>query len=157
MKAVKKAADYLIEQPQKAWADYKAFKKSMNSAVNEQIFERSFVYMSPDCANGEARNVATDSLVNDAGQHDAIAYDPSCPCHSVPRDWAKVTNYCKRLGIVPSHFQPNFTNSFLDWTLHQQPQDGAAKQEAIKVYQLEVSEKGGVLQGLRPQLPKAAA
>ncbi|CAO1624781.1 unnamed protein product [Parajaminaea phylloscopi] len=126
MRAVKKGADYLFEKPQEAWADYKRCKKPMNSAVNEKIFERSFVYMSPDCAN-------------------------------VSRDWNKVTGYCKRLGIVPADFQPNFTNAYLDWAPQPQPEDGAAKQEAIKVYQTNVTQQGGILHGLKPQLPAVVA
>lgn len=55
MRAVKKATDYLITEPEKAWAEYKLFKKTMNTPVNEKIFERSFVYMSRDCANGECQ------------------------------------------------------------------------------------------------------
>lgn len=74
----------------------------------------------------------------------------------MPRDWSKVTAYCKRLEIVPADFQPNFTNAFLDWKLDAQPEDGAAKQEAIKLYQDDVSTKGGILHGLKPQLPITA-
>lgn len=75
----------------------------------------------------------------------------------VPRDWNKVTNYCKRLGIVSNDFEPNFTNSFLSWKLDAQPEDGMAKQQAIAEYQKQVSQKGGILDGLKPQLPTVAA
>ncbi|PWN24609.1 NMT1-domain-containing protein [Jaminaea rosea] len=126
MAAIKKATDYLFEKPEEAWKEYKVYKKVMDTPVNEKIFERSFVYMSPDCAN-------------------------------VPRDWNKVTNYCKRLGIVSNDFEPNFTNSFLSWKLDAQPEDGMAKQQAIAEYQKQVSQKGGILDGLKPQLPTVAA
>lgn len=53
MRAIKKATDYLFASPRQAWEDYKLVKKTMASPVNEKIFERSFVYMSRDCANGE--------------------------------------------------------------------------------------------------------
>lgn len=53
MRAVKRASDDLQRDPKGAWADYKKFKKTMDTPVNEKIFERSFVYMSKDCANVE--------------------------------------------------------------------------------------------------------
>lgn len=53
MRAVKRAADDLFSQPQQAWEDFEIFKKSMQSGVNARIFERSFAYMSRDCANGK--------------------------------------------------------------------------------------------------------
>lgn len=75
---------------------------------------------------------------------------------AVPRDWNKVTNYCKRLGVVSPDFQPNMSNSFLSWKLENQPEDGAEKQLAIADYQKEVASKGGVLDGFKPQLPVTA-
>lgn len=53
MRAVKRAADDLFNQPQQAWQDFKRFKKSMQGTINDRIFERSFAYMSRDCANGK--------------------------------------------------------------------------------------------------------
>lgn len=52
MRAVKRAADDLFRQPQQVWEDFKRFKKSMQAPINARIFERSFAYMSGDCANG---------------------------------------------------------------------------------------------------------
>ena len=77
-------------------------------------FERSFVYMSRDCAN-------------------------------VPRDWNKVTNYAKRLGVVKPEFQPNMTNTFLSWQLEPEVADPTAKQLAIAQHQKKVAAQGGVL------------
>jgi len=127
MRAVKAATDYLMREPAKAWDEYKLFKKTMNTPLNQKIvgiaarrrgadqqFERSFVYMSRDCAN-------------------------------VPRDWNKVTNYSKRLGIVKPEFQPNMTNTFLSWQLDPEVADPTAKQVAIAKHQKEVAAKGGVL------------
>ncbi|KAJ1029912.1 hypothetical protein NDA16_000828 [Ustilago loliicola] len=111
MRAVKRAADDLFNQPQRAWEDFKRFKKSMQNPINARIFERSFAYMSRDCAN-------------------------------VPRDWAKVTNYCKRLGIIDSTFEPNMTNSFLSWDVDAQDEvDPDAKQKEIAAYQAEEAHK----------------
>lgn len=114
MRAVKKGTDYVIKEPTKAWAEYKAFKKTMNTPENEKIFERSFVYFSRDCAN-------------------------------VPRDWSKVTNYCKRLGVVRPDFQPNMSNSYLTWELGPEDPNPTAKQIAIGQHQKEVAAAGGVL------------
>jgi len=36
-------------------------------------------------------------------------------CFNVPRDWIKVTNYCKRLGLIADGFAPNYTNELLQW------------------------------------------
>ncbi|CAO3600109.1 unnamed protein product [Absidia cylindrospora] len=36
---------------------------------------------------------------------------------NVPRDWNKVTNYCKRLTIVDDGFVQNQTNQYLSWDL----------------------------------------
>ncbi|KAJ9094737.1 protein phosphatase regulator pig1 [Naganishia friedmannii] len=48
---------------------------------------------------------------------------------NVMRDWKKVTNYCKRLGIVDNTFQMNMTNEFLKWKLEDQDTiDGQVKQ-----------------------------
>ncbi|PWN17844.1 NMT1-domain-containing protein [Microstroma glucosiphilum] len=123
MRAIKKATDYLFTSPREAWEDYKLVKKTMTSAVNEKIFERSFVYMSRDCAN-------------------------------VPRDWQKVTSYCKRLGVVPATFKPNMSNSFLSWQLAEQDDAGAEeKQRAIQGYQMQVAKRGeGILGGFEPEL-----
>ncbi|SPO21440.1 probable thiamine biosynthesis protein nmt1 [Ustilago trichophora] len=111
MRAVKRAADDLFNQPQQAWEDFKHFKKSMQGTINARIFERSFAYMSRDCAN-------------------------------VPRDWTKVTNYCKRLGIIDADFEPNMTNSFLSWEADAQDDvDPDAKQKEIALYQANEAHK----------------
>ncbi|KAJ1032131.1 hypothetical protein NDA18_001630 [Ustilago nuda] len=111
MRSVKRAADDLFAQPQQAWEDFKRFKKSMQSPIYARIFERSFAYMSRDCAN-------------------------------VPRDWTKVTNYCKRLGIIDSTFEPNMTNSFLSWDVDAQDNvDPDGKQKEIAEYQVKEAHK----------------
>lgn len=42
---------------------------------------------------------------------------------NVKRDWEKVTKYGKRLGVLNEHFEPNYTNSFLDWELDSESLD----------------------------------
>ncbi|KAG2229537.1 NMT1/THI5 like-domain-containing protein [Thamnidium elegans] len=43
---------------------------------------------------------------------------------NVERDWNKVTNYCKELGIVDAGFAQNQTNDFLTWKLNEQGPGG---------------------------------
>ena len=51
LRAIKRATDYVTSFPVQAWEELKLYKKTMNTPVNERIFERSFVYLSRDCAN----------------------------------------------------------------------------------------------------------
>ncbi|KAJ9105054.1 protein phosphatase regulator pig1 [Naganishia cerealis] len=65
---------------------------------------------------------------------------------NVMRDWKKVTNYCKRLGIVGSDFKMNMTNEFLDWKLEDQDAiDGELKQTEMVCKQRGIAQSGGVL------------
>ncbi|KAI7053107.1 4-amino-5-hydroxymethyl-2-methylpyrimidine phosphate, partial [Hortaea werneckii] len=51
MRAVKKATDFVLADPAKAWAEYVDFKPVMGGALNRKIFERSFAYFSADLKN----------------------------------------------------------------------------------------------------------
>jgi pyrimidine precursor biosynthesis enzyme len=51
MRAVKRATDYVLEQPERAWAEYVDFKPVMGSPLNRKMFERSFAYFSRDLKN----------------------------------------------------------------------------------------------------------
>ena len=53
VRAVKKGTDYLLASPAQAWSEYKAFKKSMRTPLNDKIFERSINYRSRDLVNVE--------------------------------------------------------------------------------------------------------
>lgn len=81
------------------------------------------------------------------------------PSPTVPRDWQKVTAYCKRLGVVPNSFEPNMSNAFLSWAPAEQDDAGAEeKQKAIQGYQSEVAQRGaGILGGFEPMLGGARA
>ncbi|KAI9624147.1 hypothetical protein H4Q26_017010 [Puccinia striiformis f. sp. tritici PST-130] len=67
---------------------------------------------------------------------------------NVSRDWNKVTNYSKRLGIVPADFVSNYTNEFVQWEVAPEggEAEGLAKQQEMKVLQAHVAQHGGVLQ-----------
>lgn len=51
MKAVKKATDFVLEDPEQAWKEYVDCKPVMGSDLNRKIFERSFAYFSHDLKN----------------------------------------------------------------------------------------------------------
>lgn len=51
LRAVKKATDFVIAQPEKAWAEYVDFKPAMDTVLNRKIFERSYAYFSKDLKN----------------------------------------------------------------------------------------------------------
>ncbi|GAA5943647.1 uncharacterized protein JCM15063_002996 [Sporobolomyces koalae] len=53
IRAIKKGSDYLQADPVQAWTEYKSFKKSMRTPLNDKIFERSINYMSKDLVNVE--------------------------------------------------------------------------------------------------------
>ena len=71
-------------------------------------------------------------------------------CSNVPRDWNKVTNYCKRLGVVKPDFVPNMTNTYLSWERLPDVDDPIAKQRVIAEHQQNVAKNGGVLAGSIP-------
>ncbi|KAJ5089034.1 hypothetical protein N7532_007718 [Penicillium argentinense] len=62
---------------------------------------------------------------------------------NVARDWNKVTNYGKRLGILDDKFESNYTNSFLSWTLDADSTDPTGDQKRMAALQEEVASKGG--------------
>lgn len=51
MRAVKRATDFVIAQPESAWAEYVDFKPAMGTPLNRKIFERSYAYFSKDLKN----------------------------------------------------------------------------------------------------------
>jgi len=51
LRAVKRATDFVLAQPDQAWAELIDFKSALNSPTNRKIFERSFAYFSPDLQN----------------------------------------------------------------------------------------------------------
>ena len=51
LRAVKRATDFVLTQPEKAWAEYVDFKPVMGTALNRKIFERSYAYFSKDLKN----------------------------------------------------------------------------------------------------------
>ncbi|KAK0246553.1 Glycylpeptide N-tetradecanoyltransferase, partial [Friedmanniomyces endolithicus] len=51
MRAVKKATDFVLAEPEQAWAEYVDFKPIMATALNRKIFERSYAYFSKDLKN----------------------------------------------------------------------------------------------------------
>lgn len=62
---------------------------------------------------------------------------------NVQRDWTKVTNYGKRLGILDESFVSNYTNDFLGWTLDEDSADPTGDQKRMAALQKEVAAGGG--------------
>ncbi|KAI9745853.1 MAG: glycylpeptide N-tetradecanoyltransferase [Claussenomyces sp. TS43310] len=62
---------------------------------------------------------------------------------NVQRDWTKVTNYGKRLGVLSKDFEPNYTNDFLEWTLGGESADPTGDQKRMAQLQKEVAGEGG--------------
>lgn len=112
LRAVKKATDFVLANPEKAWEEYVDFKPVMGTALNRKIFERSFPYFSEDLKN-------------------------------VKRDWEKVTKYGKRLEVLGIDFEPNYTNSFLDWALEPDSKDPMADQRKMAALVNDIASEGG--------------
>ena len=62
---------------------------------------------------------------------------------NVQRDWTKVTNYGKRLGILDEDFVANYTNKFLSWDLDADSTDPIGDQKRMAALQQEVAADGG--------------
>ena len=62
---------------------------------------------------------------------------------NVQRDWQKVTKYGKRLGVLSPDFEPNYTNSYLDWELEPESSDPTGDQKKMAVLQQQVAKDGG--------------
>ncbi|RPB17127.1 NMT1-domain-containing protein [Morchella conica CCBAS932] len=112
MRACKKATDFVLAEPEKAYAEYIDMKPIMGTTLNRKIFERSFAYFSQDLQN-------------------------------VKRDWTKVTNYGKRLEVLPADYQPNYTNEFLSWPLQGESADPLGDQKKMAAHQAAIAQNGG--------------
>lgn len=62
---------------------------------------------------------------------------------NVKRDWAKVTNYGKRLGVLDPSFESNYTNGFLSWELEPDSTDPLGDQKKMCELQRQVANEGG--------------
>ena len=63
---------------------------------------------------------------------------------NVNRDWQKVTNYGKRLGILDPSFVPNYTNEYLGWPLEADSVDPCGDQKRMVELQKQVAADGGL-------------
>lgn len=61
---------------------------------------------------------------------------------NVERDWAKVTKYGKRLGVLSHNFEPNYTNEYHEWTLEPGSADPNGDQKRMAELQDVVAQKG---------------
>lgn len=51
MRACKKATDFVLSEPEKAWAEYLEVNPQLNTVVDRKIYERSYAYFSESLAN----------------------------------------------------------------------------------------------------------
>lgn len=76
---------------------------------------------------------------------------------NVKRDWTKVTNYGKRLGVLDADFVPNYTNEFLQWPLAEESADPTGDQKRMAELQCNVRARGGLQRlGEAPRAVEAA-
>ncbi|KAI1304420.1 glycylpeptide N-tetradecanoyltransferase [Mortierella claussenii] len=106
---------FINNNPDKVAAFMKAIKRATDYmfAHPSQAYEH-FVEMKPHM----------DSEVNRKIFQRSFRY-MSKDLKNVQRDWDKVTNYCKRLGIVDDAFVQNQTNEFLKWDFELEKEGGA--------------------------------
>ncbi|CCF41032.1 NMT1 [Colletotrichum higginsianum] len=129
------------------------------------IGNESFVAQNPDKVRGFMRAVkrATDFVLDRPEQawREYVDFKPvmgsdlnrrifersfayfSRDLKNVRRDWAKVTGYGRRLGVLAEDFEPNYTNEFLGWSLDEESGDPTGDQKRMVELQNEVSCKGG--------------
>lgn len=79
------------------------------------------------------------SPLNDKIFDRSFAY-MSSDVFNVPRDWSKVVNYSKRLGIVDESFEANYTNEYLSWKADEETETPDEKQKKIEIYQKDVAD-----------------
>ncbi|KAJ3101464.1 glycylpeptide N-tetradecanoyltransferase [Phlyctochytrium planicorne] len=82
MKAIKRATDEMLANPEKSYNAYVEVKPHLGSPIYRKMFDRSLPYFSKTLEN-------------------------------VERDWNKVTNYCKSLGVCQPDFEQNMTNKYI--------------------------------------------
>ncbi|CAK9437521.1 uncharacterized protein LODBEIA_P18990 [Lodderomyces beijingensis] len=63
--------------------------------------------------------------------------------YNVPRDWEKVTNYGKRLEILPPDYEPNYSNAYLTWDEPKEVEDPLKAQQLMAKHQEECKACGG--------------
>ncbi|KAI1779066.1 NMT1 protein [Hypoxylon cercidicola] len=124
---------FLAEHPDKARAFMRAVKRATD-----------FVLTRPEAAYAEYVEFkpAMGTDLNRKIFERSFAYF-SQDLKNVQRDWAKVTRYGKRLGVLDESFVPNYTNSFLSWDLDGDSSDPTGDQKRMVDLQNDVACRGG--------------
>lgn len=124
---------FLAKHPEKVAAFMRAVKKATDYVLSSpaQAYE-DFVDFKPIMGTPLNRKIFERSY----------AYF-SKDLQNVARDWAKVTAYGKRLGVLDASFQPNYTNAFLDWALDASSSDPTGDQKRMVELQKIVADNGG--------------
>lgn len=124
---------FLSENPEKVAKFMKAVKKATDYVLANpaQAYEE-YIDVKPIMATPVNRKIFERSY----------AYF-SKDLKNVQRDWTKVTNYGKRLGVLDADFIPNYTNRFLEWEFEEDSADPTMDQKRMVELQNEVAAKGG--------------
>lgn len=125
--------DFIARNPDKVTRFLKAVKKASDYVLAHpgEAYEE-YVDMKP----------IMDTPVNRKIYERSYAYF-SKDMKNVSRDWTKVTNYGKRLGILDESFVPNYTNDFLTWELEKDSADPVGDQKQMCDLQKKVASEGG--------------
>lgn len=137
---------FLRENPEKVTKFLRAVKKATDYVLSSPIAAyEEYINMKPLMGNPVNRKIFERSF----------AYF-SQDLQNVRRDWTKVTNYGKRLGVLPEGYEPNYTNEYLTWPLEGESADPIADQKRMAAHQADVAAKGGCRRCERPA-PAVAA
>lgn len=135
--------EFIKNNPKKIAAFMRAVKKANDLVLAEPVEAfKSYVSILPEMG----------SKLNKKIYERSFAYF-SKDLLNVERDWNKVTNYAKRLAVVPSEFVPNYTNEFCDWKSVEDSISPTEKQKKIADIQRFVSVHGGVFSGHAERAP----
>ncbi|KAJ3054391.1 glycylpeptide N-tetradecanoyltransferase [Rhizophlyctis rosea] len=94
---------FIAANPDKVAAFMRAIKRATDFVVaNPEEAWKTYVEIKPILGNDLNKKMFQRSLPY---------FSPSVK--NVQRDWTKVTNYCKRLGIIDDKFKQNMTNAFV--------------------------------------------
>lgn len=124
---------FISENPDKVRAFLRACKKATDYVISspEQAYEE-YVDFKPIMGTALNRKIFERSF----------AYF-SKDMKNVARDWNKVTNYGKRLGVLPADYSPNYTNEYLEWDFEADSKDPIGDQKKMAQLQRDVADKGG--------------
>ncbi|AMD21007.1 HEL274Wp [Eremothecium sinecaudum] len=124
---------FLAENPEKVRAFMKAIKKATDYVISQpaEAWEE-YLDFKPQLRNELSYR-----------QYERSFAYFSSSLYNVHRDWNKVTNYGKRLAILPSDYKANYTNEYLSWAEPQEVEDPLEAQRLMAIHQEKCRDNGG--------------